>query len=49
MTKAQMSELYRDLMYEHIYLLNIEGKFTYRCEQETATIIDSDFCRIDIG
>lgn len=48
MTEDELILLYRDLVYEHVCILDIEGRFSYKLQEETCVIIDEDECLITI-
>lgn len=48
MTEAELKEFYRELAYEHLLLLDIEGPYIYHLEGEHCIIIDRDECIIDL-
>ena len=48
MTEIELKEFYRELAYEHLLLLDIEGPYNYHLEGEHCIIIDRDECIIDL-
>jgi len=48
MTANELSSFYRELAYEHLYILDIEGPYSYKLKGERCTIIDNDESRIDL-
>lgn len=46
LTQDELTALYRDLLYEQIYIMDIEGAFTYKVPEESCIIIDKDECLI---
>lgn len=46
MSIDELKSLYRDLLYEHINIIDIEGYYSYKLDHESCLIIDKDECLI---
>ena len=47
-SKNQLQYIYTSIIYENIYFINIEGKFSGKNSDERCIIIDEDLCLIEI-
>ena len=48
LTADELTAFYEELKYEHLYILDIEGAFSYKLETESCIIIDRDKCLIKL-
>lgn len=48
LTQNEQDVLYKDLVYEQIFLLDIESSYSFRLQEESCIIIDRDECMINL-